>query len=159
MKTRVYSEGIFEEAVYFLAEWLSSLAVHGSISFPEIIIPVMAVLRKTLKASRTSLGPGSGKNQNLVKVHLERVEESGHWVEHKRKDVCFAPRMLGDVEEWEMGLNAAIEDSPLGKYVKVLRKTREKRRRLVQKVRVITIRCAFEPPNADLSDHPIWLGS
>lgn len=137
VKTRVYSEGILEETVYLLGEWLSSPAVQGSIAFPEIIVPIITVLRKSLKTSRSGsgAGTGSGKNYDLVKVLLERVEENGRWVEAKRKDVSFAPGKLGDVQRWETDLKSTMEDSPLSKYLKVLRKTREKRRKLVEKAR------------------------
>lgn len=136
MKTRVYSEGILEEAVYLLGEWLSSAAVQGSIAFPEIAVPIITVLRKCLKTarSRSTAGSGSGKDCDLVKVLLERIEDSGRWIEGKRKDLSFAPGKLGDVRQWETDLKSTIDDSPLGKYMKVLRKTREKRRKLVEKV-------------------------
>ena len=136
IKSRVYSEGILEETVYLLGEWLSSPAVQGSIAFPEIIVPIIAVLRKSLKTARSGYrsGTGSGKDYDLVKVLLERIEESRRWVEGKRKDISFAPGKLCDVQQWETDLKSTIEDSPLGKYVKVLQKTREKRRKLVEKV-------------------------
>ncbi|RDB19670.1 hypothetical protein Hypma_013319 [Hypsizygus marmoreus] len=137
VKTRVYSEGIIEETTYLLAEWLSGPAVQGSISFPEIVVPIVVLLRKSLKGARSGsgAGAGSGKDQSLVKVLLERIEESARWVEQRRKAVSFAPGKLGDVEEWERTLRLKVEDSPLGKYVKVQRKTREKRRKLVEKAR------------------------
>ena len=136
IKTRVYSEGVLEETAYLLGEWLSSPAIQGSIAFPEIIVPITTVLRKSLKAARSGPreGTGSGKDCDVVKVLLERIEESGRWIEGKRKDTSFAPGKLGDVQQWEKDLKSTIEDSPLGKYVKVLRKTREKRRRLAEKV-------------------------
>ncbi|KAF8970594.1 Noc2p family-domain-containing protein [Flammula alnicola] len=131
VKTRVLSEGLTEETVYLLAEWLSSVPVHGSIAFPEIVVPITILLRKSLKNSKT----GSGKEHALVKVFLERVEESAKWMEQRRKSVQFAPAKIGDVQEWEKNLKGKLDDTPLGKYVKVQRKTREKRRKLVEKAR------------------------
>lgn len=115
-----------------MAEWLASPAVQGSIAFPEIVVPIVVQLRKTLKSARTG---SSGKDQGLVKVLLERIEESGRWIEQRRRSVSFAPGKLGNVGEWERELEDKIEDSPLAKYVKVQRKTREKRRKLVEKAR------------------------
>lgn len=65
---------------------------------------------------------------------LERIEESARWVEQRRKGVSFTPGKLGAVEDWEREVKYKVEDSPLGRYVKVQRKTREKRRKLVEKV-------------------------
>ncbi|KAJ7875397.1 Noc2-domain-containing protein [Mycena olivaceomarginata] len=137
LKTRIYAEGLVEEAVYLLGEWLASPAVHGSIAFPETTVPVVIMLRKSIKAAKTggASGASSAKDLGLVKGLLERIEESARWVEQKRKGVVLAPSKLGEVREWERGLVANVEDSPLGKYVKVQRKTRERRRKLVDKAR------------------------
>ncbi|KAJ7128139.1 Noc2-domain-containing protein [Mycena crocata] len=137
MKTRIYSEGLIEEAVYLLAEWLASPAVHGSIAFPEVVVPVVIMLRKSVKAAKTggASASSSAKDLGLVKGLLERIEESARWVEQRRKGVVLAPSKLGDVREWERGLVSNVDESPLGKYVKVQRKTRERRRKLVDKAR------------------------
>lgn len=126
----MYSEGVAEEATFLLLEWLASPPVHGTISFPEIIVPVVVLLRKSVKSAKT----GTSKEQSMVKALLERMDESARWVEERRKDVSFAPGKLGDVAEWERSLKSKLGDAPLSKYLKVQRKTREKRRKLVDKV-------------------------
>ncbi|KAJ7777519.1 Noc2-domain-containing protein [Mycena maculata] len=137
LKTRIYSEGLVEEAVYLLAEWLVSGAVHGSVAFPETVVPVVIMLRKSVKAAKTgaAAASSSAKDLGLVKGLLERIEESAQWVEQRRKGVVLAPSKLGEIREWEKRLTATLEESPLGKYVKVQRKTRERRRKLVDKAR------------------------
>lgn len=132
MKTRVYTEGLTEEAAFLLAEWLSSVPVHGSIAFPEIVIPVVVALRKSVKSSAKA---GTNKDQSLVKVLLERIDDSVRWLEQRRKDVSFAPGKLDVVKDWERSLVSKLGDAPLSKYVKVQTKTREKRRNLVDKAR------------------------
>ncbi|KAG6868657.1 hypothetical protein C0993_012462 [Termitomyces sp. T159_Od127] len=134
VRTRVYYEGVLEESAYLLTEWLASPTVQGSISFPEIVVPVVVLLRKALKASRSG-GSSSGKDQDAVKVLLERIEESAKWIEQRRKSVVFAPGQLGEVESWDRELRDKVEDSPLGKYLKVQKRLREKRRKLVEKAR------------------------
>ncbi|OCH88941.1 Noc2-domain-containing protein [Obba rivulosa] len=131
LKTRVYNEGLGEEAAYLLAEYLASPPVHGSIAFPEIVVPLVMMLRKAIKIAKTS--PWKAKEAGLAKALVERVEESARWVEQKRKGVSFAPSQLGEVEAWETGVK--VDESPLGKFIKVQRKTREKRRKLVEKAR------------------------
>ncbi|KAJ6526567.1 Noc2-domain-containing protein [Mycena vulgaris] len=135
LKTRIYSEGLIEEAVYLLAEWLASGAVHGSVAFPETVVPVVIMLRKSIKAAKSggASASSSAKDLGLVKGLLERIEESSQWVEQRRKGVVLVPSKLGDVRQWEKTLASNVEESPLGKYVKVQRKTRERRRKLVDK--------------------------
>jgi nucleolar complex protein 2 len=142
VKTRIYSEGLVEEACFLLAEWLASPAVHGSIGFPEIIVPIVVLLKKSLKASASSKA-GLAKEQSQVKTLLERVEDSAKWMEQKRRDVTFAPGQLSHVAQWEAKLRPSVEvaegsskaETPLAKYVKVQRKAREKKRKLLEKAR------------------------
>ncbi|TCD60839.1 Nucleolar Complex 2 protein [Steccherinum ochraceum] len=131
LKTRVYSEGLAEEATYLLAEYLSSPPVHGSIAFPEVVVPITTTLRKSLKTAKGS--SWKGKEMTVTKALVERIEESAKWVEQQRKHVGFAPNRLEDVEQWERDLK--LEDAPLAKYVKVQKKARDKRRKLLEKAR------------------------
>lgn len=145
LKTRVYAEGLAEESAFVLAQWLASVPVQGSIAFPELVVPLVVVLRKALKASKNAggdagtgkskgkKGSASGKDVALVKGLVERIEDSARWVEERRKGVGFGPAMTGKVEAWEAAVK--VEEAPLGKYTKVLQKTREKRRALVEKAR------------------------
>ena len=130
----MYSEGLIEETTFLLAEWLASPAVLGSIGFPEIVVPITVLLKKALKASSASKF-GSSKEQGFVKTLLERVGDSAKWVEEKRRDVAFAPGMLGEVAKWETKTREKLDDAPLSKYLKVQRKTREKQRKLLEKAR------------------------
>ncbi|KAF5345806.1 hypothetical protein D9756_010886 [Leucocoprinus leucothites] len=137
VKTRVYYEGITEETTYLLAEWLSSPVVHGSVGFPEITVPIVVLLRRSLKSAKSnSAASGTSKEQSIVKTLLERVEESAKWVETRRKEVTFAPGKMAAVSDWENELKAQLKDTPLSKYLKVQLKAREKRRKLVEKARV-----------------------
>ncbi|KIK93298.1 hypothetical protein PAXRUDRAFT_522731 [Paxillus rubicundulus Ve08.2h10] len=131
LKTRVYMEGLVDEAAFILAEWLASTPVHGSIAFPEITVPVVVSLRKTLKAAKSKSKGATGKETGIVKGLVERVEESAKWIEEKRKSLRFAAGNMSDVERWEANFKA--EDSPLARYVKVQRKARVKRKSLVEK--------------------------
>lgn len=148
LKTHVYSEGLIEEATFLLAEHLASAPVHASVGFPEIIVPVVAALRRATKASQKlqnqgkgrARGKDKGKEVSTVKALVERIEESARWVEEHRRGVSFAPGKLDEVAEWENGVK--VEETPLGKYVRVLRKAREKRRKLVEKVGPHDVTCA-----------------
>ena len=134
LTTRVYNEGLVEEGAYLLAEWLASKPVQGTIAFPELVVPLVVVLRKALKSAKSPSHSKnvSGKDVEVVKGLVERIEESSKWVEERRSRVRFGPGMLGEVGEWEENLK--IDETPLAKYLKVQRKAREKRNQLVEKV-------------------------
>lgn len=109
--------------------------MHASVGFPEIVVPIVTALRRNVKTAQK--GKGKGKEVGLVKTLVERIEESVKWVESRRRGVTFAPGKLQVVQTWENDLN--VQESPLGKYVRVLRKTRDKRRQLVEKVSVVPV--------------------
>jgi nucleolar complex protein 2 len=129
VRTRVYVAGLVEETIFILAEWLGSRAVHGSVAFPELIVPIVVPLRRTLKNSKEL-----GKEAGMVKVLVERMEESAKWINQLRANINFGPGTMGEVQQWEA--NVKIEESPLGKYLKVQQKTREKRKKMIDKVRI-----------------------
>ena len=74
------------------------------------------------------------KEVGLVKALVDRIEDSARWMEQRRSTVTFSPRDATQVEDWEVAIKQKIGESPLGKYLKVLQKTREKRRKLIDKV-------------------------
>ncbi|KAG9217772.1 hypothetical protein CCMSSC00406_0003539 [Pleurotus cornucopiae] len=131
LKTRVYTEGLVEEATFLLADWLATRVIQGSVAFPEIVVPIVVSVRKSLKAGKNA----SGKDVTAVKVLVERIEDAARWVDQKRKSLPFAPGNVSKVEEWESGVRAKIEETPMAKYAKILKKTREKRRKLIEKAR------------------------
>lgn len=142
LKTRIYAEGLVEEVTYLLAEWLATEAVHGSVAFPEIVVPILIVLKKAIKSVKSH---GSGKDSTSIKMLVERTEDSVRWTEQRRREVKLAPNMIPAVEGWERELKTKVDEAPLGKYVKVQRKTREKQRKLVQKVSAWLPRFTINP--------------
>lgn len=139
LKTRMYGEGVVDESCFVLAEYLASAPVHASVAFPEVTVPILSALRHAIKAAYKPAGKdkskGKGKEAATVKVLVERVEESAKWVEDQRRGISFAPGKLDEVLRWESGVKA--EETPLGRYVRVQRKAREKRRKLMEKVRLL----------------------
>lgn len=75
---------------------------------------------------------GGGKAAAGVKVLVERVEEGAKWISSRRESVTFAPGMRDQVARWESEIK--VEETPLGKWLSIQRKAREKRRKLVEKV-------------------------
>ncbi|CAE6451788.1 unnamed protein product [Rhizoctonia solani] len=120
LKTHVLAECVVQEAVWLLAESIPS----NSVAFPELIFPIISTLKKLLK--KTSLA--SGKVVQGIKSLVEHLEEHSKWTTEQRKHVHFGPEHWEDVEKWEQKEGQA---GPLEKWVRVLRKQREGRRKLV----------------------------
>jgi nucleolar complex protein 2 len=70
----------------------------------------------------------------VVKALVEKLEESAKWVQEKRKGVPFGPGKFDVVEEWEAQMRQKMGESPLGRHMKIVKKAREKRKALVEKV-------------------------
>ena len=117
---------MLEEAIYLLAEWLSTSQGQGSVAFPELIVNLTVVLKKSVKRA------SGGKEAAVVKGFLERLEEGSKWISERRKTVGFGPKNLDQLRAWERAID--LEETPMGRYVKTQRKIREKRRKLVEKV-------------------------
>lgn len=113
--------------MFILAEWAAAPHVQGSIAFPELVVPLLASLRRSLKKA------AGGKEAGVVRGLVERLEEGSRWIGEKRKGVGFGPREIGQVRAWERELE--LEDAPIEKYVRMQRKVREKRRKLMEKAR------------------------
>lgn len=114
--------------MYVLAEWLGTAQVQGSIAFPEICVPVGIVLKKSVKGAKGS------KQAGAVKALVERMEEGAKWIEERRRNVAFAPADVEQVRAWQAAVREKLDDTPVGKGLKMLRKARERRMRLLEKV-------------------------
>ena len=100
---------------------------QGSIAFPELIVPLTITLKKAQKNA------SGGKEAGIVKGLLERVEDGARWISQHRSDVSFGPMHIEKVNAWERNID--LDETPMGKYIKSQRKVREKRRKLLEKVR------------------------
>lgn len=134
LHTRVYEDGVIEESTYLLGDYLSSRPIAGSIAFPEVVTPIVVTLRRALKSGKTPGGSTKSKGIGIVKSLVERIEESAKVTEKQRLSVRFGPGDTKEVDDWEERFN--IEETPLGRYMKVQKKAREKKRKLVEKVSV-----------------------
>ena len=141
LKTRVYYDSIAEEAVFLLGEW--SECFSNSIAFPEMTVPVVSILKRSIKKSNNAANtPKSSKSKNKsapgktvqqVKSLVEKLEDGSRWIEERRtKTVDFAPNSNSSIKEWEK--NVRIEDTPVGKWMKILRKARDRKREMMEKV-------------------------
>lgn len=138
LKTRIYGDGIIEEVIYLLADWCADL--QDSVAFPEIIVPVITGLKRCLKLIKSNKGGGEkgkktvdGKSVKLIKTLIERLEEGSTWVKEKRLHVKFAPNDRSEVNTWERSVKK--EETPVGKYANVLKKARERKKKMLDMAR------------------------
>ncbi|KEP52849.1 Noc2p [Rhizoctonia solani 123E] len=120
LKTHVLAESVVQEAVWLLAESVPS----NSVAFPELVSPIVSTLKKLLKKTSSA----SGKVIQGIKSLVEHLEEHSKWTAEQRKNVQFGPERWEDVKRWEHEEGQA---GPLERWVRVLRKQREGRRKLV----------------------------
>ncbi|QRV85497.1 nucleolar complex protein 2 [Ceratobasidium sp. AG-Ba] len=134
VKTHILAESIVTEAVLLMAESVPA----RSVAFPEVVVPLTSTLRRALKRSSASANAGrsgkkigvSGKVVSSIKALVEHLEESSKWTSERRMGLQYAPAQWGEVSEWERSVKP--EGTPVGKWVGVLRKQREARRKLVE---------------------------
>ncbi|CAE6398882.1 unnamed protein product [Rhizoctonia solani] len=120
LKTHVLAESVVQEAVWLLAESVPST----SVAFPEVVFPIISTLKKSLKKNSSA----SGKVVQGIKSLVEHLEEHSKWTAEQRKNVQFGPERWEEVKIWEAEEGRGW---PLERWVKVLRKQREGRRKAV----------------------------
>jgi len=130
LKTRVLAENTSEEAVFLFGEWCE--VMQGSVAFPEVVFPAVLTLKKVIKKASQAKNK-NGKVIQILKTFLERVDEGATWVTSKRDKLMFAPGDVKEIESWEGSIK--VEDSPVGKWMKVQRRAREKKRLMLEKAR------------------------
>ncbi|OCF39587.1 nucleolar complex protein 2 [Kwoniella heveanensis CBS 569] len=124
-KTRVYQEGLGEELVYLLGEFHASISTN--IAFPEIVLPVLVSIRKHIKKNSA----GSPKVVAQFKTLLDKLEATKTFIEGKRRNVSFAPRDRSEVDRFLQDQSTGV--TPVGNWMRLQRKVREKRRAEVER--------------------------
>ncbi|KAI5308014.1 Nucleolar Complex 2 protein [Ascosphaera atra] len=128
LRTRVYQDGVGEQVVELLAEY--HLLWTKNIAFPELSLPVVVAVKRWLKgaSSRTS-GNKNAKVNNALHVLVQKLELNAKWIEQRRAKVNFAPRDRSEVETFLKETD--WEATPLGAYVKTLRRQKEEKEKIV----------------------------
>jgi nucleolar complex protein 2 len=124
-RTRAYQDSLAEEITFLLLE--SQALMSTSISFPEMSIPVVTLLKRFTKKN----GGKGGKATSLFKVLIDKIETTAKWVNEKRKNVEFAPNDRQQVEDFLQGVD--VETTAVGAYWKLQKKVRTAKRKEVEK--------------------------
>ena len=132
LKTRVYQDGLGEQAAELLAEFL--VLWCKNIAFPELALPVGVMVKRWLReVNDRQRGNKNGKVNAQVALVVQKVETNSRWIEERRRKVEFAPNNRAGVEgflkedDWEK--------TPLGAFVVGQRRTREEKKKVLEEGR------------------------
>ena len=128
LKTRIYQDGIGEQLIELISDFLVLEA--KSIAFPELVIPIQVMLKRWIRevSSKTSGNKNSKLNQNVLLL-VQKLEANARWIEEKRAKVNFAPNDRAEVDAFLKDVE--WEKTPLGAFVVGQRKTRQEKARLL----------------------------
>jgi nucleolar complex protein 2 len=107
------------------------------------MVPVTAGLKRCIKMSKQGPGGhpggktngkgGEWKGTKQIKTLVERIEEGRQWAQGKRRSISFTPDDRAQVDRWENGVKRS--ETPLGKYASVLKKARERNKKMLEMAR------------------------
>ena len=134
LKTRVYQDGLGEQACELLAEFFALWC--KSIAYPELQLPMTVMLKRWLKArsgSKGSSGSGNrnGKVNQGVGLLVQKSEANARWIEERRNRVSFSPKDRAEVEAFLKDVH--WKESPMGAFVVGQRELREERARVAKR--------------------------
>lgn len=135
LRTRVYQDGVGEQVVELLGELFACWGKN--IAFPELVLPVLILLRRWLKDAQSRVQGKGNKNQKVntaLTLLVQKLEANAKFIEEKRAKVEFSPSDRRGVEAFLKDMD--VVKTPLGAYVHGQRKTREEKARLVEQGRV-----------------------
>ncbi|WWC87628.1 uncharacterized protein L201_002518 [Kwoniella dendrophila CBS 6074] len=124
-KTKIYQENLGEELIFLLGEYHSILSLN--ISFPELILPIIITLKRNIKKNQA----GSPKIVSQLKNLIDKFELTKQFIEKQRRNVNFAPQDRSELDRFLE--NSKIEDTPLGNYMRLQKKIRDKKRLEIEK--------------------------
>lgn len=147
LRTRVYQDGLGQQAQELLAEFFGCWAKH--IAFPELTIPPSVTMKRWLKsasavpsrgnkhanakAERERKGNKNSKLNALISLLLQKLSANAQYIESRRAQVSFGPSDREGVDNFLADVN--IKETPLGAFVEGMRKQREEKERIVEEGR------------------------
>lgn len=132
LRTRVYQDGVGEQVVELLGEYL--FLWTKSIAFPELALPVIIQLKRWMKQARSkSQGNKNTKLVTQMALLVQKVEANAKFVEEKRATVDFAPRDRAQVERFLRDTEPS--KTPLGAYIIGQRMSRAEKAKMLELAR------------------------
>ncbi|KAK5992550.1 Nucleolar complex protein 2 [Cladobotryum mycophilum] len=148
LRTRVYQDGVGEQVIELMGEFMLLWAT--SIAFPELALPVIIQLKRWLKQARSKTqGNKNGKLIAQLVLLVQKLETNAKFVEEKRAKVDFAPKDRSQVDAFLKEFD--IAKTPLGAYVVGQRKARAEKEKMLEEARKEDDRKRKEDEKADLA--------
>ena len=132
LKSKAYQDGVGDQVIELLSEYFY---LHcTSIAYPELSLPVIIMLKRWLKQSRSrNTGNNNHKLDSGLAILVQKMEANAKFIEQKRAKVEFAPRDRSQVSaflrDFELG------NTPLGSYVETQRALRSQKARSDEKAK------------------------
>ena len=120
VRTQVYADQLADEIGFLLLEFVATQA--RSIALPELVVPVVVQLRRTLRASKNA------RLSEALRPLLDRVRANERWIEQRRAQVEFAPAHHAQVDAF---LKTETAEAPLAGALRLARRVREQKRHLL----------------------------
>lgn len=149
LRTRVYQDGVGEQVVELLGEYL--FLWTKSIAFPELALPVIIQLKRWMKQARSkSQGNKNTKLVTQMALLVQKVEANAKFVEDKRSTVDFAPKDRAQVERFLRDTEPS--KTPLGAYIIGQRMSRAEKAKILELARKEDDKKRRDDEKADLDD-------
>ncbi|KAK4136641.1 Noc2-domain-containing protein [Trichocladium antarcticum] len=147
LRTRVYQDGVGDQVVELLAEFL--VLWSRSVAFPEFALPVVISLKRWLKESRKKgTGNKNGKLGSALVLLVQKMEMNAKFIEDRRAKVEFAPKNRAQVDAFLKDLE--WEKTPLGAFVVSQRTLRAEKHKVMEEARKEEDRKRAEAEEEDL---------
>lgn len=132
LRTKVYADQLAEELSFYLLEFL---AIHSrSIAFPELVIPILSALRRSIKSVKNQSGRGkNSKDQTkfvgTLRNLIDKIERQSDQIKSQRNGIEFAPR---DQDQVNRFMSEIKQEMPIEAAVRLARKVRSDKHALLQ---------------------------
>ncbi|KAI1825650.1 Noc2p family-domain-containing protein [Xylaria intraflava] len=132
LRTRIYQDGVGDQVVDLFAEYFVLWSTN--IAFPELVLPVIIMLKRWLKQSRKKTsGNNNGKLRSGLVLLVQKLEANAKFIEGKRAKVDFAPRDRAQVDAFLKEF--PWEKTPVGAYVVAQRKAGAEKAKMMEEAR------------------------
>jgi nucleolar complex protein 2 len=131
LKTKVYQDGVGEQVVELLSEFL--VLWTKSIAYPELQLPVIVMLKRWIKVASQNSGNRNPKLNHALSLLVQKSETNAKWIEERRNKINFSPKDRTEVEGFLKDVQWT--DTPLGAFVVSQRKLREETNKTLEQGR------------------------
>jgi len=128
LSTRTYQDGLINELMELFMEFFGIWS--KSISFPEMTIPFIIIVKRWLKINNNK----NGKVNGQLILFIQKLESNIKFIEEKRLKVDYSPNNRQGVESFLKDVE--FNKTPLGAFIITQRKIRDDKKKLLEQSRI-----------------------